>query len=185
MKTLTPDVRTHLEVAGGVDEQVGGLEVPVQHIGRVNVLKTPQDLVKEVAHMLVAQLLGLQELVQVRLHQRLHDVAGHTHWSRQTNQKLTESHILFTLTWQNLGASYFLFNLFLFKPTFTSFIQPETAKLWAADNVKRVLQWLCSSNHSLVNQKRKKKESTTKSKQKEQIHGYQKNNRWGCSCSDL
>jgi hypothetical protein len=33
-----------LEVAGGVEQQVGGLEVAVQHRGRVQVLETPQQL---------------------------------------------------------------------------------------------------------------------------------------------
>lgn len=65
-----------LEVTGGVDEQVGGFQVPVQHISRVDVLQASQDLVEKVADVVVAQLLGLQQLVQVRLHQSLHDVAG-------------------------------------------------------------------------------------------------------------
>lgn len=65
-----------LEVTGGVDEQVRGFQVPVQHISRVDVLQASQDLVEKVADVVVAQLLGLQQLVQVRLHQSLHDVAG-------------------------------------------------------------------------------------------------------------
>lgn len=73
-----------LEVTGGVDEQVGGLEVTVQHVGRVDVLESSQDLVEEIADVVVAQLLALQQLVQVRLHQSLHDVAGGTHRSRRT-----------------------------------------------------------------------------------------------------
>lgn len=48
----------------------------MQHVGRVDVLEASQDLVEEVADVVVAQLLGLQQLVQVRLHQSLHDVAG-------------------------------------------------------------------------------------------------------------
>lgn len=44
----------NLEVAGGVDEQVGGLEIPVQHVGGVNVLEASQDLVEEVADVVVA-----------------------------------------------------------------------------------------------------------------------------------
>ena len=66
----------YLEVAGGVDEQVGGLEVTVQHVGRVDVLEASQDLVEEIADVVVAQPLSLQQLVQVRLHQSLNDVAG-------------------------------------------------------------------------------------------------------------
>ena len=65
----------HLQVTGGVDEQVGGLQVTVQHVGRVDVLQSTQDLVEEVANVVVAQLLRLQQLVKVRLHQGLHDVA--------------------------------------------------------------------------------------------------------------
>lgn len=42
----------------------------------MDVLQASQDLVEEVADVVVAQLLGLQQLVKVRLHQSLHDVAG-------------------------------------------------------------------------------------------------------------
>lgn len=48
----------------------------MQHVGRVDVLEAPQDLVQEVADVVVAQPLGLEQLVKVRLHQGLHDVAG-------------------------------------------------------------------------------------------------------------
>ena len=72
----------HFEVTGGVDEQVGGLEVTVQHVGGVDVLEPSQDLVQEVADVVVAQVLGLQQLVQVRLHQVLHNVAGERAQSR-------------------------------------------------------------------------------------------------------
>lgn len=67
-------VGSYLEIAGGVEQEVRGLEVTVQHVGRVDVLETSQDLVEEVADVVVAQVLGLQQLVQVRLHQVLHDV---------------------------------------------------------------------------------------------------------------
>lgn len=75
------DAWADLEVAGRVDEQVGGFEVTVQHVGWVNVLEASQDLVEEVADVVVAQSLAFQQLVQIRLHQSLHDVAGHTHTS--------------------------------------------------------------------------------------------------------
>lgn len=65
-----------LEVTGGVDEQIGGLQVSVKDVGRVNVLQPTQDLVQKVADMIVAELLGLQQLVQVCLHQVLHNVAA-------------------------------------------------------------------------------------------------------------
>ncbi len=64
-----------LEVTGGVDEKVRGLQVSVQHIGRVNVLQPSQDLVQKVADMVVAELLCLQQFVKVGLHQVLYDVA--------------------------------------------------------------------------------------------------------------
>lgn len=68
-------VWTYLEVTRSVDEQVWGLEVTVQHISGVNVLEAAQDLIQEVADMVIAQPLALQQLVQVCLHQSLHDVA--------------------------------------------------------------------------------------------------------------
>ena len=48
---------SHLEVTRGVEQQVAGLQVPVQHVGRVDVLETTQDLIQEVADVVVAQLL--------------------------------------------------------------------------------------------------------------------------------
>lgn len=81
-----------LEVTGGVDEQVGGLQVAVQHVGRVDVLQASQDLVEEVADVVVAQPLGLQQLVEVRLHQSLHDVAEGG-GSRTTTADQSHDHI--------------------------------------------------------------------------------------------
>ena len=43
----------------------------------MDVLESPQYLVEEVAHMVIAQLLCLQQLVHVGLHEALHYVAGH------------------------------------------------------------------------------------------------------------
>lgn len=65
----------HLEVTGGVNEQVGGFEVTVQHISWMDVLEAPQNLVEKIADMVIAQSLAFQQLVQVRLHQSLHNVA--------------------------------------------------------------------------------------------------------------
>ena len=48
----------------------------MEHVSRVDVLEPSEDLVQEVANVVVAQVLGLQQLVQVRLHQILYDVAG-------------------------------------------------------------------------------------------------------------
>ena len=66
----------HLQITSGVQEEVAGLEVSVQHIGRVDVLEASQDLVEEVANMIVAQVLSFEQFVQVSLHQCLHNVAG-------------------------------------------------------------------------------------------------------------
>lgn len=63
-----------LEVAGGVQQKVRRLQVAVQHVGRVDVLEAAQYLVEEVADVIVRDLLRLQQLVQVGLHQALHDV---------------------------------------------------------------------------------------------------------------
>lgn len=41
----------------------------------MNILEAPQDLVEEVADMVVAQLLAFEQLVQVCLHQVLNNVA--------------------------------------------------------------------------------------------------------------
>lgn len=41
----------------------------------MNILEAPKDLVEEVADVVIAQLLASEQLVQVRLHQVLHNVA--------------------------------------------------------------------------------------------------------------
>ena len=69
-------ITAYLQIAGSVEEKVRGLKVAVEHVGRVDVLEPSEDLVQEVANVVVAQVLGLQQLVQVRLHQILYDVAG-------------------------------------------------------------------------------------------------------------
>ena len=50
----------------------------MQHIGRMDVLETPQDLVEEIADVVIAQVLGLQQLVQISLHQCLYYIAVYT-----------------------------------------------------------------------------------------------------------
>lgn len=57
----------------------------------MNVLEASQDLVEEIADVVVAQLLALQQLVQIRLHQSLHDVAGRIHESGRTTTGLKVS----------------------------------------------------------------------------------------------
>lgn len=63
-----------LQVTGGVQQQIARFQVSVQYIGGVNVLQAAEDLVEEVADVVIAQLLRLQQLVQVRLHEALHNV---------------------------------------------------------------------------------------------------------------
>ncbi len=46
----------------------------MQDVGRVDVLESPEDLVEEVADVVLAQLLRAQQLEQVALHERLHKV---------------------------------------------------------------------------------------------------------------
>ena len=48
----------------------------MKYVRRVNVLEAAEYLIEEVTDVVVAQFLGLQQLVHVRLHQALHDVAG-------------------------------------------------------------------------------------------------------------
>lgn len=66
----------HLEITGGVEQEVGGLQVAVQDVGRVDVLEASKDLVEEVADVVVAQVLSLEQLVQVCLHQVLDYVSA-------------------------------------------------------------------------------------------------------------
>ena len=46
----------------------------MEDVGRVDVLEAPEDLVEEVADVVIAQPLGLEKLVEVGLHEALHDV---------------------------------------------------------------------------------------------------------------
>ena len=68
-----PEV-AYFEIARGVQQQVAGLQVPVEDIGRVNVLEAPKNLIKEVADVVIAQPLRLKQLVKVSLHETLNDV---------------------------------------------------------------------------------------------------------------
>ena len=59
-----------LELAVGVDQQVAGLEVAVQHIGRVDVLQAAQDLVDEGLEVGVGEgLAGADDGGQIALHE--------------------------------------------------------------------------------------------------------------------
>ena len=46
----------------------------MQHICRVDVLETPEDLVEEVADVIVAQLLGPQQFEEIAFHVRLDEI---------------------------------------------------------------------------------------------------------------
>jgi len=48
----------------------------MQNVSRVNVLESAEDLVQEVADMVVAETLRLEQLVKVSLHQPLHNVSA-------------------------------------------------------------------------------------------------------------
>ncbi len=63
-----------LELALGVDQQVGRLEVPVQQPGRVQVLHGLEQLVDQVPVVHQAQLVLLYRVVQVALHELEHQV---------------------------------------------------------------------------------------------------------------
>ena len=67
----------HLQVTGCIKQKVAGLEVSMEDIGRVDVLESSQDLVEEVTHMVVAEVLGFEQFVQICLHQSLNDVTSH------------------------------------------------------------------------------------------------------------
>jgi hypothetical protein len=65
----------YLEVAVGIEEQVGWLEITVEDIGRVHTLEGAECLVDKVLAMVVAQILGPDHSVHIRLHQLLNQVS--------------------------------------------------------------------------------------------------------------
>lgn len=109
-------MRADLEVTRSVDEQIGGLEVTVQHVGGVNVLEASQDLVEEIADVVIAQPLALQQLVQVCLHQSLHNVAERTRGSRTTTGQYLRGVFKFLLhsTATQVAESNFIFHVYSF-----------------------------------------------------------------------
>lgn len=69
-KTTSQSKIADLELAVGVDEQVARLEVAVQHVGRVDVLQTAQDLVDEGLEVGVGEgLAGADDGGQIALHE--------------------------------------------------------------------------------------------------------------------
>ena len=65
---------TNLEIASCVQQQVTGLQVTMEDIGRVDVLEAPENLVEKVANVVITESLGLEQLVEVSLHQALDNV---------------------------------------------------------------------------------------------------------------
>ncbi|KAI6751336.1 hypothetical protein HG531_006032 [Fusarium graminearum] len=60
-----------LEITVGVEEEVGGLQVSVQHVGRVHRLEGSEGLVDEVLAVVVGKILCADDTVHIRLHQLL------------------------------------------------------------------------------------------------------------------
>ena len=60
-----------LEVAVGVQEDVGGLQVPVEDVGRVNVFQSPENLIEEIANVVRGEFLRSEQLMEICLHQAL------------------------------------------------------------------------------------------------------------------
>ena len=48
----------------------------MKHIGRMNILQASQYLIQEIADMIITQMLSLQQLIKVGLHQRLHYITN-------------------------------------------------------------------------------------------------------------
>ena len=65
---------TDLQVAVGVEQQVGRFQITVQHISGVNEFQPTEDLVCEVACVIVRQFLSLEQFEQISFHQPLHNV---------------------------------------------------------------------------------------------------------------
>lgn len=59
------------QIAVSVEEQVRGLEIAVEHVGRVHGLESAQGLVDEVLAVVVGEVLGADDTVHVRLHELL------------------------------------------------------------------------------------------------------------------
>ena len=62
---------TDLQVAVGVQEDVGGLEVPMEDIGRVYVFESSENLIEKVANVVRGKFLRSEQFVEICLHQAL------------------------------------------------------------------------------------------------------------------
>lgn len=65
---------TDLEIAIGVEEQVGRLEISMENVGRVHGLQGTKGLVDEVLAMVVGQVLCANNAVHIGLHKLLCEV---------------------------------------------------------------------------------------------------------------
>ena len=50
----------YLQITCGVEQQITRLEIPMENIGRMNVLETSEDLVEKVADVVIAEVLGFE-----------------------------------------------------------------------------------------------------------------------------
>ena len=64
----------YLELTILIDSNVRWLEVPVDDSCRVDILHTPHNLIDQELYMVIRQLLGLDDIVQVGPHQVGHHV---------------------------------------------------------------------------------------------------------------
>lgn len=69
----------------------------------MDVLEASQDLVEKVTDVVIAQPLDLQQLVKVRLHQGLHDVAGGKNGSRRIKTDTSRTIQFGTCMFSKLG----------------------------------------------------------------------------------
>lgn len=68
-------MQSYLQLTVGINEQVSGLQVTVQHVGRVDVLESTQNLIQKVLEVGVGErLLRADNLVHVSLHEFLHHI---------------------------------------------------------------------------------------------------------------
>lgn len=64
-----------LQITVLIEQQIAGLQVPMNHVGRVDVKQPTQSLVHEILNVLVGQLLlGVDHSMKIRFHQVCDDV---------------------------------------------------------------------------------------------------------------
>mmetsp|Transcript_28317 Transcript_28317/g.83162 ORF Transcript_28317/g.83162 Transcript_28317/m.83162 type:complete len:375 (-) Transcript_28317:10-1134(-) len=95
---------THLEVAVAVEEEVGRLQVPVEHVCRVDVFEAAKDLVEEVLAVVVGERLRRRDdLVQVCVHELRDNVHILKHVQRARPEDVLDlDHVLVSEVAQDL-----------------------------------------------------------------------------------